>query len=621
MKRLSVAACMFVALGSLEACVAATHEGEGDSGSPPGKPAPDAGSRPDAEAGTAPDGGGVIHVVEAGMPDSGPSHEGGSHTDEGGSHTEAGKASDGAPAADSAPAPTDAGPTCPMGQSLCGSSCVDTMTDPDHCGGCTIACPGVSDGTAACSGGSCGFTCDTAYHACGGVCDSNASTSSCGASCTPCAPPANSVPTCDGTSCGFTCDSGYHACSAACDSNTSVLSCGTSCTACPVPVNGTATCDGTSCGVTCNAGTVLCAGGTACCSVNVIAGSDETTCWLGYLVSHPNQPRCWGRGTEGEIGNGAMSDESYPTAVSGTTSFVSVVAGQQHACGVSTAGAVYCWGDNLDGDVGDGTTTPRDAPVAVTSLSSTVIAITAGFEHTCALAATGAVYCWGYNVSGQLGDGTEIERTSPVAVTGLANVVGISAGGSHTCAVTADGAVWCWGDNGKGELGVSPPSSGSLVPVQATGVSGMVAVVAGSQYTCALSNAGGVECWGDGLEGQLGNGSILSSSTAVSVSSSFGGFAVTALAAASYASHTCALTSAGSVYCWGLNSSGQLGDGTTTNRSTPVEVELLTGVTAIGTGDSHSCALGTGAFCWGSDTGGQLGTTSTSNSSVPEMVE
>ncbi len=638
MKTSSVAACLLVALGSLEGCVAAAVAPEGDSGAP-GRGAPEAGSdAPPLDDSPVADGG-PMHTVEASMPDAAHSREGGGRGDAAGSGdaaedadaspdaahdattTDSGAPMDSGPGVDSyvpvdagfdsgPPPPIDSGPVCGPYETACSGTCVDTQTDPDHCGSCTTVCPDVTDGLPTCNAGSCGFVCVAAYHACGYGCDSDLSVDSCGlTSCTPCVPPANSTATCDGFSCGFSCDSGYHLCSGACDDNTSVESCGSSCTACPVPVNGTATCDGVSCGFTCNAGTVSCGGGTACCSINILAGGDRHNC---AIVG--TDIECFGLGSSGQLGNGSTVDaltESLVLGLGGTP--VAVVAGYDHTCALTTAGAVQCWGDNECSDLGNTTLTTgvfSDVPVDVTGLSSGVVAIAAGDQHTCALLSTGDVECWGANNVGQLGFGslTPAYSASAMSVLGLSGVVAISAGSGHSCAVTSAGRVWCWGDNSSGELGDGSTVS-TTSPVKAKGLSGVVAVAAGDQFTCALTGAGAVWCWGDGSTGEIGNGSFSDSKVPVAIpSASFGGSSVVAISAPAQGVHVCALTAAGIVWCWGGDGNGALGDGANTNSASPVVALGLSGVTAIGTGDEHSCALeGSTFYCWGNDVDGQLG--------------
>ena len=294
--------------------------------------------------------------------------------------------------------------------------------------------------------------------------------------------------------------------------------------------------------------------------------------------------------------------------------------GQDVGCAVLSSGAAKCWGYNIGGQIGDGTTTNRSTPVAVSGLSSGVSAISAGDRFTCAVLSTGAAKCWGGNGSGQLGDGTITDRTTPVDVSGLSSgVSAIATGCSHTWGVLSTGSAKCWGGNGSGRLGYGT-TTWSNVPVNVSGLSsGVSAISLGGQHTCALLSTGGVKCWGANGSGQLGDGTITSSSTPVDVSGLSSG--VTAISTGW--SSSCALLSTGGVKCWGGNGSGQLGDGTTTNSSTPIGVSgLSSGVKAISAGYGNTCALLGGGVvkCWGSNYLGQLGDGTTTQRLTPTAV-
>lgn len=289
------------------------------------------------------------------------------------------------------------------------------------------------------------------------------------------------------------------------------------------------------------------------------------------------------------------------------TDVVDVEAGERHTCVLTSAGGVKCWGFNHDGQLGDGQGEDRSAPVDVAGLTSGVKAITAGWRHTCAITSGGGIKCWGNNNDGQVGDGTEIDRKTPQDVVGLmTRVTAIAAGERHTCALTTSGGVKCWGQNHDGQLGDGTRKD-KVTPIDVTGLtSGVTAITAGWRHTCALASAGGMKCWGNNHDGQLGNGTENDSLTPVDVAGLTSG--VTAIAARWR--HTCALTSGGGVKCWGNNHDGQVGDGTRTERHRPVDVAGLTsGVKAIASGWRHVCVLMTdgGGKCWGSNHEGQLG--------------
>ncbi|MGQ0800042.1 MAG: RCC1 domain-containing protein [Pseudomarimonas sp.] len=317
--------------------------------------------------------------------------------------------------------------------------------------------------------------------------------------------------------------------------------------------------------------------------------------------------KCWGRNDVGQLGNGDNARSGRPVDVVGLLPGVKAIAiGQEHGCALQADSTLRCWGLNFSGQLGDGGSTQSFAPRATAQLPGPMQAVSVGEEHSCALANSGAVLCWGLNFFGQLGDGTQIQRLLPVAVSGLnAGVSAIAIGGFHGCALRA-GGVSCWGANAFGQLGNG--SSGdqtTAVAVQGLGDS-VQAITAGGLHSCALRD-GGVRCWGHNFAGQLGDGSDQFRLSPVAVVGL--GSGVRSIAAG-VSAHTCAITTAGGLRCWGANERGQLGDGTRSNRLVPVDVQgLSTGVQAVALGAAHTCALLSGGAvrCWGSNDILQLG--------------
>ena len=271
-------------------------------------------------------------------------------------------------------------------------------------------------------------------------------------------------------------------------------------------------------------------------------------------------------------------ENSYDDDCNGVvgSQMVMVSAGGLYTCAITTGGGVKCWGRNDYGQLGDGTNTGRLTPVDVTGLSSGITAISAGGMHTCALTSGEGVKCWGWNYYCQLGDGTTTNRSTPIDVTGLSSgVIAISAGGAHTCALTSGGGVKCWGQNDWGQLGDGTNTS-SNTPVDVTGLSsGVIAISAGGVHTCALTSGGGVRCWGENFSGQLGDGTTANRLTPVDVTGLSSGVIAISAGGSDVVEplkHTCAITIGGGVKCWGNNWYGQLGDGTNTNRWTPIDV-------------------------------------------------
>jgi alpha-tubulin suppressor-like RCC1 family protein len=351
--------------------------------------------------------------------------------------------------------------------------------------------------------------------------------------------------------------------------------------------------------------------------VNAVSAGDNYTCAL--LASSGVQ--CWGYNSSSQLGNGDNANSNIPVDVSGLASGVSAVsASYAHTCALLTGGGMMCWGWNGGGQLGDGTTTDRSTPVEVIGLEESATAIATGGGHTCALLTVGGMKCWGSNWAGALGDGTTINRSTPVDVSGMAgNVTAITAGGGHTCALLSEGVMYCWGENSAGEIG-----DGTMlyraIPVDVISLAGgLIEIKAGWVYTCALLSGGGVKCWGENESGQLGDGTTTGRSKPVDV---FGLDSDVIEITAGWA-HTCARLSGGGVKCWGGNMFGQLGDGTTEDRPAPVDViGLESDVSAISAGIYHTCALLTsgGVQCWGSNSGGALGDGTYDNHLTPVDV-
>ena len=293
---------------------------------------------------------------------------------------------------------------------------------------------------------------------------------------------------------------------------------------------------------------------------------------FGCAVLGDTTVKCWGEGGV-ELGNGTtrLPFANTPVPVVGLTGATAVSVNEYHACALLTGGAVKCWGTNRSGELGDGTETDSGTPVAVAGLGPAQ-AIVMGNGYTCALLTDGTVKCWGANTGGILGSKTLTSSRTPVAIPGLSGVTAISGNTNHVCVVLSDTTVKCWGDN-AGDLGdPTLTTTYAYTPVTVAGLSGATAVAVGSGHSCALLNDATVKCWGSDGAGALGpfNPPGTQSVTPVPVVGLSG---VASLSAGEY--HTCAVLTDHSVKCWGQNSSGQLGDGTTTASARPVTVTGL----------------------------------------------
>jgi alpha-tubulin suppressor-like RCC1 family protein len=352
-------------------------------------------------------------------------------------------------------------------------------------------------------------------------------------------------------------------------------------------------------------------------NIQAITAGGEFTCALtgsGGLL-------CWGANDQGQLGNGTYQDSSLPVEALNLSSGVSSIsASDYHICASLTSGQVYCWGDNWIGQLGDGTTTDRNQPVQVYGISSNALTVAAGSSHSCVALQDGSVLCWGNDESGQLGDGTVIQYATPVDVLSLeSNVSSVALGYSHSCALTLSGAVYCWGLNRYGQLGDGTLTD-RATPGPVNGLSGGVnTITSGWDFTCALTSAHGVKCWGNNQYGQLGDGSFINRLEPVDVQ----GLQSGVLKVAANRVNTCALLQSGGMKCWGNNDFGQLGIGTTTPSPVPVDVQGLdSGVADIAVGHLYTCAVMTDrtAKCWGLNWMGQLGDGTTEDRSVPTNV-
>jgi alpha-tubulin suppressor-like RCC1 family protein len=381
---------------------------------------------------------------------------------------------------------------------------------------------------------------------------------------------------------------------------------------------------------------------TACAATAVSAGWDHACADL-----KDGRVACWGADEYGDLGDGSFTGPEQclyfadmcswaPEPVEGITDAIGVAAGEQQSCALLSGGEVECWGEAAEIE---NTATP--VPIAGVTKAT---AITVGRDFGCALIAGGSVECWGYNSDGDLGDGGSewsINDTTGAAtsvkVHGITDAIAISAGLYHVCAVLADGNVDCWGSNSDGQLGdgtyTGPEECGdeacSTTPVAVEGITDAITVGVGEHQSCAVLASGEVYCWGENSWGQLGDGTSTGpqecyyarcSMTPVKVENLSGATAVSGGDA-----HTCATLLIGSVECWGSGGSGQLGAGPSIfNSDTPVPVSGIVDAETISLGSEFSCALLSGGEidCWGDNLRGELGGHKSEEASyVPLPVE
>ena len=353
---------------------------------------------------------------------------------------------------------------------------------------------------------------------------------------------------------------------------------------------------------------------------------------------------CWGQNTYGELGNNTTTSTSTPLEVF-NPSVSAISAGTGAACAVSGSGNVYCWGNNSNGQLGNNSTTESHIPVEVVGVGgvgflSKIASVSTNETTSCALSTSGNAYCWGSNVNGQLGNNSTTESHTPVEVVGvggsgfLSGILSLGTSSEATCALVSDN-VYCWGSNGFGGLG-NGTNTASLTPIVVQGVGGsgtlfpISAIAVGGYTNCAASISGHVYCWGGGVGGTLGNGANANSTTPVEVVGVGGsGFLSGILSVSLNSPNTaCAFSSSGNIYCWGVNSYGSMGNGTTVNSNSPVEVVgvggsgNLTGIVSIATTVENTCGASSSGnvYCWGDNTFGALGDNSTTASNTPIEV-
>ena len=306
---------------------------------------------------------------------------------------------------------------------------------------------------------------------------------------------------------------------------------------------------------------------------------------------------CWGNGLFGQLGNGTLSSSTQLKKVGGNHEWSAIAAGAMHVCGRTVGGVAYCWGSGDVGALGNassghGSADNQPLPVLV-STDRTFEFITATFNASCAITADGSAWCWGSNVSGRLGDGTDSPTNVPRMVSGSHSWQSIGVGIAQGCGITTNGAAYCWG-------------SGSLTPLAVPGQNsfrpGSIAV--GGNHACAVTLDGVALCWGKNWAGQLGDGTTTPNSTPVAVA---GALRFSELTAGD--EHTCGVTENGDAYCWGGNDTGQLGDGTHTAANSPRLVVGGFQFTQVSAGQAHTCGVTTRGvvLCWGQNNEGQLG--------------
>ncbi|OGO84465.1 MAG: hypothetical protein A2Y22_05510 [Clostridiales bacterium GWD2_32_59] len=369
-------------------------------------------------------------------------------------------------------------------------------------------------------------------------------------------------------------------------------------------------------------------------TVSISGGYSHTT-----AVKNDGTVWVWGYNSNGQLGDNTTQEQHAPIQVPGIADVSQVSGGYLRTTALKMDGTVYTWGYNPHGELGDNTVIEKHTPVQVLGVGGTgniseIIQVADGLNHEVALKKDGTVYAWGYNASGQLGNNSTAEYHYPVQVKGvgvignLSGIVQVAAGDNHTVALREDGTVYAWGYNGNGQLG-NNSGTASSTPVQVVGAGGtgilteINQIAASGNYTLALKNDGTVYAWGYNDKGQLGDNTVTQKLYPVQVLGGLSGVTQIAAASSTVGSTAMALKSDGTVYAWGYNNVGQIGDGTVVEKHIPVQVlGGLSGVTKINIKKDSAVALvGDGTlYTWGDNTYGALGNNTTTPSTTPVHV-
>ncbi len=380
-----------------------------------------------------------------------------------------------------------------------------------------------------------------------------------------------------------------------------------------------------------------------------ISAGNRNTC----IVRRNGEGWCWGLGTDGQLGNGASVNSTTPVRVSNINDFVSIVRGNSAFCGITRRGTGYCWGNEVNGSFGNGGASGiQNIPSAITGLTG-ITDIDIGDENACALRNTGHIYCWGAGTAGQLGNGTNTAvQTTPVLVPGISDFVEVGQTASTGCGLRSNGEMWAWGEDYLGRLGngeadtsnknlpvrvfaenfitLSTNCGFGIVNPQAYRTNTPNSVIADklavagaglssqARHACMIKPDGTAWCWGTENNGALGNGGSYTDTAFSPEPVSDPGPWLQITAGENF---TCGLKVDRSAWCWGMGSSGAIGNGSNSDQNTPALVTSTLPWAKISAGTAHVCGIkmdGTG-WCWGSDASGGLGNAGGSTN-IPDQI-
>jgi alpha-tubulin suppressor-like RCC1 family protein len=319
---------------------------------------------------------------------------------------------------------------------------------------------------------------------------------------------------------------------------------------------------------------------------------------------------CWGSDSSGQIGDGSDTTPDHaPHRIGTMLDWSSASAGYTHSCGIRHGGKLYCWGSDADGQIGDGgSNSDANAPRRIGDLADWN-SVSAGDDHTCGIRKGGKLYCWGNDAYHQLGDGNDgTAATKPRRIGVHEDWANVSAGRYHTCGVRKIGKLYCWGNDGAGEIGDGDTPGYATTPRRIGDHQDWANVSAGILHSCGVRKIGKLYCWGSDGNDQIGDGDNPTTATSPRRIGDFLDWA--SASAGQY--HSCGVRKNGKLYCWGGDGSGQVGDGLNFGpdpATAPRRIGDFLDWSSVDAGDFHSCGIRAGGklYCWGGDTSGQVG--------------
>jgi alpha-tubulin suppressor-like RCC1 family protein len=352
--------------------------------------------------------------------------------------------------------------------------------------------------------------------------------------------------------------------------------------------------------------------------VKIAVGSGHT-----IAIEESGELFSWGFNGSGQLGYLPTISRSSPQSVGTSSNWSMVGAGTRHSLAIDEQGQLFAWGDNSYGQLGNGVSGYSteiilvDSPNIWTQVAAGSDQGVRRLSYSIAIDSEGRLFSWGANYAGQLGSGKYLDLKYPELIESSAVWQKVSAGSAHILAINENGELFSWGNNSFGQLGRGYMADESYIrtPTTVPGLSNIMKVSVGDRHSCALSQTGQVFCWGLNSSGELGNGTNQQSINSVEVLNIS---TATDISSGNY--HTCILLADKKVSCWGLNSSGQLGDGTFDDRNASVGVNGLSGIKQISAGGNHTCAItdDNEVYCWGDNSSGQLGDGTRESRNLPD---